>query len=502
MSGILKRFWKDQSGAYAIMMGIATIPLLLGVGTAVDYGRLVRAKSHIQQLADGAVLAMAASSEKDMTKLKSMASAYLNENLEPKVAEAVTITSLKEKDEAITLTIASHVSTYFMSLANFNQLDVNALAKATRAVSGSVEVSLVLDNTYSMIEKDAKGVTKIAALKSAATTLVNELTKNTKADVKFAVVPYADYVNVGTGNRNETWLKVPTDTSTTSTRTCTQVTKSGAKCRVKQNQYACGTNYNDGVPSTAYCTEACPAESVYYDTYDPPKESCSGGTTTTKTFYGCIGSRLSDTVRLSDSDEKNPYMGFIDTSRRCPVEILPLTKEKGTVISKIGTMSENSSYKPKTYIPAGLIWGLNTLSPTAPYVEGKAYDPRNTNPRKVIVLMTDGENTMYYDATRGKDSKTGQHLNVEYDKNYNLTAKGQARFKETNDDTLTLCQNIRNKGIEIFTVALAVDSEDGKTIVQNCASGEDHYYDAAGSDALAAAFSDIAKSLSVVRLVQ
>ncbi len=46
----------------------------------------------------------------------------------------------------------------------------------------------------------------------------------------------------------------------------------------------------------------------------------------------------------------------------------------------------------ETNIPIGLMWGWHTLSPNAPFADGAAYGTPNLT--KIIVLMTDGDNTM------------------------------------------------------------------------------------------------------------
>ena len=39
------------------------------------------------------------------------------------------------------------------------------------------------------------------------------------------------------------------------------------------------------------------------------------------------------------------------------------------------------------------MWGWRVLSPTAPFTEGRAYTANDN--KKILVLMTDGENTYY-----------------------------------------------------------------------------------------------------------
>ena len=53
----MQRFWRDDRGTYAVMAGIVTLPLLLGVGTAVDYSVGVLNQKELQSVLDSAVLA-------------------------------------------------------------------------------------------------------------------------------------------------------------------------------------------------------------------------------------------------------------------------------------------------------------------------------------------------------------------------------------------------------------------------------------------------------------
>src|SRR6185437_9829975 len=67
-----------------------------------------------------------------------------------------------------------------------------------------LRVALVLDNTGSMADSG-----KIGALQSAAKNLVTQLSglaKNT-GDVYISVVPFEVDVNVGTTNKNASWLR-------------------------------------------------------------------------------------------------------------------------------------------------------------------------------------------------------------------------------------------------------------------------------------------------------
>ena len=171
---------------------------------------------------------------------------------------------------------------------------------------------------------------------------------------------------------------------------------------------------------------------------------------------------------------------------------MPLTEDKATLTKAIDGMIINiGGYKPYTYIPAGLIWGQNLLSPTEPFTQATAYDKNNAAPRKVAVLMTDGDNTLKFRASDGR--------HVGLSSNVTQAAKQVA---ETNEDTAAICAYMKSRKIEIFTVAFMVDNADAKALLEGCASDKEHYFDASDSQKLVDAFSGIARSLRQVRLAR
>jgi hypothetical protein len=173
-------------------------------------------------------------------------------------------------------------------------------------------------------------------------------------------------------------------------------------------------------------------------------------------------------------------------SKRCLTPILPLTDEVDVLRAAINGMQfKNSSHEPKTYIPAGLLWGINVVSPTVPFQEGAEYDTANREPRKAIVLMTDGENTLKY------TSSNGRHDNAT-----------PAQIVQSNNDTISLCTYAKSKKIEIFTVAFGQINASALTMLQNCATSTEHYFAATSSADLNDAFENIADKLRVVRIVQ
>ena len=149
------------------------------------------------------------------------------------------------------------------------------------------------------------------------------------------------------------------------------------------------------------------------------------------------------------------------------------------------------SYRPYTYIPSGLIWGFNLLNPGEPFASAEQFDPANVRPRKVAVLMTDGENTLRI------NHADGRHVR------FSGSAIQQVnQLAATNQDSLSICENMKAKGIEVFTVAFMVMDPDARRLMEECASDRSHYFNATDASQLLAAFSDIARSLRVVRLTR
>jgi hypothetical protein len=117
----------------------------------------------------------------------------------------------------------------------------------------------------------------------------------------------------------------------------------------------------------------------------------------------------------------------------------------------------------------------------APYAAGGV----NSNPRKAIVLMTDGQNTKQMNKSNGKHDVTPSGIAI-----------------EANTFTAELCKNIKAAKIDVYTVAFQVTDETIKTVLKDCASGPSSYFDAADATALNAAFSEISLSLRSLYIAQ
>ena len=480
-----RTFADDRAANVAVIAAIVIPTLIIAGGMAIDLGRLNTARSHAQDVVDAAALQGAASGSTDVNTLRAQAQNYIDASLNAGLVRRTSAVRVNIRNgRVVDVSFDGQTPAMFVSFFGVRQMDVTVDASTERAVDDQLEISLVLDNTWSMSDVDGRGVQKIVALRQAAENLVNTVSRAANGRARFALVPYADYVNVGVNNRSAAWLTVPADYSVTSTpspQVCTTRTTRGVCTGGVQ-----GTCYRtvDGVRESYSCwttPQTCTTQTV------APYQSCSGGgqpVTTWYRWYGCVGSRTVGNLRLDDSQPAVRYPGYLATSQNCLNPIVPLTNNTSTVVNAIRSLVVNiGGYKPNTYIPAGMIWGVNTLSPTAPFTEGAAYDTaRNRQPRKVLVLMTDGENTLQF------RSSDGRHIAPE---------NGQS-----DSDTVAICRYAQRQGIEIYSVALAVNSNAGRDILRQCASQPENYFDAQDTQQLADAFASIAASINTVRLVR
>ncbi len=486
---LARRFRKAESGATVTVFAFSAVVLICLGGAVVDYGRLTKAHTALQAATDSAALAAARLPSKDTAAMRTAANNFFAANTASINGHTIEITNFTFQATTGTVTVETSgvLDTTLMSIAGFRTMGFSAKSAAVKEVTGTVEMALVLDNTWSMSESAGGSDSKITVLKSAAKKLVETVLSEGGTNVRIGIVPFADYVNVGMGNRSEAWLSVPADSTktedTSTPRIC--VEKTTKQVCTRGSPATCTRAGKDGVRETYDCTpQTCTQQTV------APYQSCSGGPSTRTTvnkWFGCVYSRKTGNLRLNDSDPTTPYPGVMGSSQTCLKPIIPLTSDRATLTSAIdGLITNIGNYKPSTYIPAGLIWGVNVLSPTAPFSEGRAYDAANRMPRKALVLMTDGANTMYF---RNSD---GSHQDK----------RNNGDVTTANLDTTKLCDYAKSKNIEVYTVAFAVTDVAAKTMLQGCATDAAHYYDATNAAALAAAFQAIGQSLTSLRLSQ
>ncbi len=461
MNFSLNQFFKNKIGSVAPLFAVATVPILMASGAAIDYSRLSQNSSKMQNALDSALLSIGRNvvyktAEEVETDIEVFFQANLDQSLHSEVKELTAI--IDKGDKSITLNLSGETPTTFLSILGKKKLGYN-LITSSKASSGKIEVVLVLDNTFSM---SVEG--KLDSLKTASTEFVTQLLENNKYDkiAKVAIVPFSQYVNVGLSNRNANWMDVEPDSSSTVN-----------KCYMKHDVVSTTnchdeTGYNDGVP---YTYEQCDY------TFGPNYEVCTPQTTSS-TWNGCVGSRK-EPYNLQDAPNGPRFPGVMD--QQCPSPITPLTYDKGKLLTQLDGMVATG----ETYIPTGLMWGLRMISSGAPFSTGTTYEQAELNStKKIVILMTDGENQR---SAQLPDS--AKHWGSDLD--------------QANEWTNTSCTNIKSNDIELYTVTFGDDiSASAKELVKGCASNAGNYYHAVAGSDLVAAFEAILGDLNRLRLTQ
>ncbi len=236
----------------------------------------------------------------------------------------------------------------------------------------------------------------------------------------------------------------------------------------------------------------------------------------------------------------NPSTGFstgpnADCTR---TPILPLTSDPNAVIATIGNMRAEGG----TNIHEGAAWGFRVISPGLPFDQGNAYGEATS---KVMIIMTDGENTDYnlsnhcnaamrnlngkcynsaygfpYNSMNNKAESTSGgtverlgRLNAASNVGSNTGAVGvtnAALVAEMNNRTAQTCANAKAPpaGITIYTIGLATGTVTQSTeavvraMLTNCASTVDRAHFPENSGQLKATFEDIANDLTALRLAR
>lgn len=461
----IRTFCRKRDGSVAIVYSLSALALIGMVGLSVEFARGSNTRSSLQAAADAAALT-GARTVGTAAQREAAARAIFDANMKPSADLAnlaVTATNIMQSgsNSGFRISASGQVITTLGRIFGLNEVGVSVVSEANGGIRTPTEVALVLDTTASMAG------TKMTTLKEAATKLVDDLSaiSTTANPIKYGVVPFSQYVNVGMGNRNKPWMEVPADWSETITPGCYNEPEGGWTNCV--STLVTSTCYNDGVPYS------CSWNDWVCQPVGPMKQVCPPSYQWQHVWNGCAGSRAYP-LNIRDENYATRIPGVLDVS--CGTPMLELTDSSTTVKNHINGLVANGD----TYIPSGLIWGWRMLSAQDPLV-AKTNTPGN-EVRKFMILMTDGMNTRspYYPSNEGYDGNQANLLTVE------------------------ACNNIAadtNNAITVFTVAFEVTDVAIKNILKNCAlASKGQFFDAKDSTDFKAVFNEIGNKISELRL--
>src|SRR5579864_4489569 len=206
-----RRFAGAREGNIAVIFSLALLPILAFIGAAIDYSRANMARSSMQAALDSTSLMLSRDlSQGTITtaQISQTAQNYFNALFTNKETKSITITATYTAGSGgngptIVVSGSGSIATDFMKVAGRQTMNFNA-SSTTSWGANLLRVALVLDNTGSMADYN-----KIGALQTAAKNLVTQLSglAQNNGDVYISVVPFEIDVNVGTSNKNASWLR-------------------------------------------------------------------------------------------------------------------------------------------------------------------------------------------------------------------------------------------------------------------------------------------------------
>lgn len=420
---LLARFWKDCRGGAAPMLALAAIPVIGAVGAGVDYSRVNAARTAMQSAVDSAALNLSKTAQNmSGAQIQSTAQNYVNAVFQrPEVRDVqVTTTFNSPQQGSFSLDVVGKgtVDMLFSRLLGTSQIDFQAKGQVVWGIK-RLNLALALDNTGSM---GSSG--KMTALKQAAHNLLTTLKNAAKqpGDILVSIVPFATDVNTGTSYKAANWL-----------------------------DWSDWDNVNGDCSNTNYKT----------------KSSCQSAGKTWATdshnnWNGCVWDRdqnydVNATAPTTGSTMFDPHQ-----ATNCPVSMMTLSSDWTALNDKIDAMTPTGN----TNVTIGLAHAWQTLAPNAPW---NAPAPA-TDLDKVIVLLTDGDNTQ------------------------NRWSSSQSSIDSR---TQKVCDNIKAQNIRIYTVRVI---DGNATLLKNCATNPNMYYDVDQASDLNNVFSSIAQNLANLRI--
>jgi Flp pilus assembly protein TadG len=280
------------------------------------------------------------------------------------------------------------------------------------------------------------------------------------------------------------------------------------------DHYGSRSNSNS---SNSYLDDTAAQPSGWSSNYNTWYTTTSGGTTLhigEELSAWKYRSGLSTTISTTAPNARGPNRG-------CPTPIVPLTTNAATVTAGIDAMTYWNG--GGTNQVEGLAWGWRVLSPGEPFTQGRPYNDPSNPVRKVLVMMTDGENTNIDSTnpnTMQSDYSAYSHLGQWTNSpgfrstlptgctspavcNRNNITSSNSFESYINTREETICQRIKDVGIEVYTIQFRDANSDNESRLRNCSSDPhgDHFFRAANATELQNAFDAIGSGIGDLRIV-
>ena len=435
---IVRNFCRAPDGNVAITFALMTIPIVAGVGAAIDYSRANSAKADLQAALDATALMLSKEAVTDTSdQLQANALKYFlaDYNRPGTKIGKISVNYSTTNGAQLVVNGSVIVPNDFMQIFGHDSTTVSSSSTVKWGMT-RLRVALVLDNTGSMQQAN-----KMKSLKTATNSLLTQLKSvaTVNGDVYVSIIPFAKDVNIGSSNYTASWL-----------------------------------DWTDFDENSGYCT-------VNKDS-NKTKSKCLAQKgkwiiTDHSLWNGCVADRGDSTKPDAGDYDTNvvpPTTSIAatlfppDQASACPAAVMPLSYDWSTMTTVVNSMYPNGT----TNQAIGLAHGWMSLVGGGPYPPAPAMDPGYTY-SQIIILLTDGLNTE--------------------DRWYSSQGLIDARQEMT-------CNNIKNANITIYTIQVNTGKDPVSTLLQGCASSSDKFYYLTSASQIAATFQDIGTKLSKLRI--
>ena len=406
----LLSFRRDERANVAPMFAIAVIPILGLTGAAVDYSSANAARTAMQAALDTTALMLSKEANGlTQTQLNDKATQYFSANITNTEAQNIAVTPLFSTPQAGNFVL--NVSANASVKLRFMSL----FGQSSIPISSSIEIKWGIKKLELAMVLDNTGSmaqsSKMTHLKTAAHNLLTTLKNAAKkaGDVKVAIIPFDVTVKPGTSYKDEFWIDF---------------------------------NQND-ISKNSW--EGCVQD----------RDKTSG-----------INNNTKDTTPVQGDD----HTWFPAVQCGSLVTLMPLTDVfEATNFQNLNDKIDAMTPAGNTNTTIGLVWGWHALTSNLPLTQGAAPAP---DLDKVIIMLTDGDNTQDRWSNSGSDIDARMSM---------------------------ACENAKAPGsnIKIYTVRVI---NGNSTLLRNCATKPTMYYDVQQASELNNVFSSIAQQLATLRI--
>ncbi len=532
---------ENEDGGMMPLIAFMSITIVALMGLAIDGARAFYVKDILQRSVDAAGLAAGHAIDPDDSM--NDAQEFFDANFEAAGGVATDGQMVIEFDpnnpnQVINISGVATLNTTFMQLFGFDDLTVDASAAITRETRG-MELVLVMDNTGSMgfpiDNANPSAGTRIEALKPAATQLINIIYGDDGEDevpnLFVGVVPFVATVNVGSDQANflttsgQQRIAQSDIADTVGWRGCVMARTGGfdqddtppnilpiTPYVIEDTDPAYISGSTRSFENTDFRNNRNNWKGIRYfrPSFDAPLQTLS--TSINEVDDPNIlprdpGIRSFDRFgrlrvdRFGQPIRTRQYLEQVSRgpNRGCsPLPITPLSTSRQKIIDQIDAMEPFSFGGTTTNF--GLTWGWRVVSPNWRGLWNGGANPSELpldydEPfmDKVIVLLTDGENSISFDETS---------FGIDTDLANAPDTIAATAVDELDRRLAQTCNNIKTTSPTIiYTIALSEDvSAETRNLLQNCASNVNFFFFATNEESLNDAFDTIGQQLSNLRL--